>query len=270
MWPDISPDGKKIILSGEDEKQQGIWLYENNKKILLLNGENFWAPVFSRDGKNIYFSKDDDEAHIDNVIYKQGLSGLDEPHRINSSNLRQLVPYLSPSNKYVLFISISERGSPDISYQVMGQDEVKSLVSTNNVELFTALSPDEQFMVFDSEKSGRREIYLTRFPDSGVQRQISIEGGSHPIWRGNEIFYVSLNNELMVIKIDINGPQINIGRPEILFAGNQVGVQLANWFERNYTVSADGQEIVAVFAPQASQYYYVLVENWFEEFRDKN
>jgi hypothetical protein len=46
-------------------------------------------------------------------------------------------------------------------------------------------------------------------------------------------------------------------------------VQLFGPYVRKYTVKPGGREIIAVHSPQSSQYYMVLVENWYEEFRDK-
>jgi hypothetical protein len=124
-------------------------------------------------------------------------------------------------------------------------------------------------LFFVSNKSGRFEIYVSHFPDASVQRQVSINGGADPIWVGNEIFYSSFNNNLMVVNVDITSSDLSISQPKLLFSGNQVGVQLHSGNNKKYTVSSDGQKILAVFSPQSSQYYMVIVENWFEEFKNK-
>ncbi|MCG6914602.1 hypothetical protein LJE86_11855, partial [bacterium BMS3Abin03] len=129
--------------------------------------------------------------------------------------------------------------------------------------------PDERFMVFGSNKTGNWEIYVSHFPDASVQRQVSINNGIYPIWIGNEIFYSSTNNDLMVVNVDITGSDLSIGQPKLLFSGNQVGVKLFSGTPRTYTVAPDGQKILAVYSPLSSQYYIVLEENWFEEFKNK-
>ena len=81
--PELSPDGTEVMYDGSDGNNSGIWLLKpNNKKTLIMNGEFYSYPFFSKDGKSIYF----DKADASNIpfIYKQSLNGLGEPQRINN------------------------------------------------------------------------------------------------------------------------------------------------------------------------------------------
>ena len=73
----------------------------------------------------------------------------------------------------------------------------------------------------------------------------------------------------MVVNVDVNGSDLSISQPKLLFSGRQVGVKLYSGTIRTYTVAPDGQKILAVFSPLSSQYYIVLEENWFEQFKNK-
>jgi hypothetical protein len=267
--PELSPDGTEVIYDGSDGNNSGIWLQKsNNKKTLIMNGEFYFAPFFSKDGKSIYF----DKVGASNIpfIYKQSLSGLGEPQRINNLDQGQGVSYLSKNDKYIMITTGRANGNLDLWYQEKDKKEPKVLLQTDYTEYGASLSPDERFMVFGSNKRGTWEIYVSHFPDASVQRQVSINNGVHPIWIGNEIFYSSFNNDLMVVDVDFTGSDLSISQPKLLFSGNQVGVQLYSGTIRKYTVTPDGQEILAVFSPQSTQLYMVLVENWIEEFRSKN
>jgi serine/threonine protein kinase len=266
--PDLSPDGTEVIYDGNDGNNSGIWLLKpNNKKTLIMNGEFYTNPFFSKDGKSIYF----DKADASNIpfIYKQSLNGLGEPQRINNLDQGQAVSYLSKSDKYIMITTSRINGNLDLWYQEKGEKEPKVLLKTDYSEYGASLSPDERFMVFGSNKNGPWEIYVSPFPDASVQRQVSINNGLHPIWVGNEIFYSSYNNDLMVVNVDITGSDLSISQPKLLFSGNQVGGQLYNGNIRKYTVAADGQKILADYSPQSSQLYMVLVENWIEQFKNK-
>jgi serine/threonine protein kinase len=266
--PDLSQDGTEIIYDGSDGSNSGIWLQKmNNKRTLIMNGEFYFAPLFSKDGKSIYFAKVD--ASNTPFIYKQSLNSLGEPQRINNLEQGQVYPTLSKSNKYITFTALRSNDNVDLWYQETDKKVPKVLLQTEYNEYGSSLSPDERYMVFGSNKSGRFEIYVSHFPDASVQRQVSINGGADPIWVGNEIFYSSFNNNLMVVNVDITSSDLSISQPKLLFSGNQVGVQLHSGNNKKYTVSPDGQKILAVFSPQSSQYYMVIVENWFEEFKNK-
>ena len=268
LRPDLSPDGTNVIYDGSDGNNSGIWLLKpNNKKTLIMNGEFYASPFFSKDGKSIYFVK----ADASNIpfIYKQSLNGLGEPQRINNLDEGQEVTYLSKNDKYIMFTAIRTDGNWDLMYQEKDQKEPKVLLKTDYQEYGASLSPDERFMVFGSNKTGTFEIYVSHFPDASVQRQVSINNGVYPIWIGNEIFYSSYNSDLMVVNVDITGSDLSIGQPKLLFSGNQVGVKLFSGTPRTYTVAPDGQKILAVYSPLSSQFYIVLVENWFEQFKNK-
>ena len=168
-----------------------------------------------------------------------------------------------------MITTVRANGNLDLWYQEKNKKEPKILLQTDYNEYGASLSPDERFMVFVSNKSGQYQIYVTHFPDVSVQRQVSINNGIFPIWIGNEIFYSSYSQDLMVVNVDITGSDISISQPKLLFSGNQLGVQLYGVNVRKYTVTPDGQKILADYSPQSSQFYMVLVENWIEQFKNK-
>jgi serine/threonine protein kinase len=268
--PNISPDGTQVVVGGNDGNDAGIWLQKmNNKKTLILQ-DDASRPTFSNDGKYLYYSIYNSEQNSQ-IIYKQRINGLGEPERINNTDYVQYVPYLSESNRYILITGRkTKESSLDIFYQENGGTEVKDLLTAAHNEVIPSLSPDERFMVFESDKNGQYEIYLTQFPDTRLQRQVSINGGMHPQWIGDEIFFVTPENELMVVTVEFSDTEISINTPQLLFSGDQAGVRLFRNYNRKYTVMPDGKSIIAVHSPQSTEDFMVLVENWYEEFRDKN
>ena len=78
-------------------------------------------------------------------------------------------------------------------------------------------SPDGKWLAYESDESGRAEIYVRAFPDADQRRQISTEGGSGPLWApsGRELFYRNVN-EMLVVEIDIE-QAFRPGRPRVLF-----------------------------------------------------
>ena len=132
------------------------------------------------------------------------------------------------------------------------------------------MSPDGRFVAYQSDKSGQNEVYVTNFPKADQQWQVSFNGGEYPQWIGNELFFINpRQNELMVAKVKTS-PDFQSENPEELFSANTAGVLLANTNYLKYTVTKDGKNIVAVKSlTDSNQGKLVLVENWFEEFKDK-
>ena len=44
------------------------------------------------------------------------------------------------------------------------------------------LSPDAKFLAYESNESGRYEVYVQPFPQGGAKWQVSTNGGSQPRW----------------------------------------------------------------------------------------
>ncbi|HEV7487738.1 MAG TPA: hypothetical protein VGQ65_18885 [Thermoanaerobaculia bacterium] len=109
--------------------------------------------------------------------------------------------------------------------------QAKPYVSTRFRESSAALSPDNAFIAYVSDESGRNEVYVERFPTHAGRRLISTAGGVAPRWRadGRELFYVALGGEVMSVDMTTEA-----AAPKPLF-------RLPGY---TYDVTRDGQRFV--------------------------
>ena len=130
-----------------------------------------------------------------------------------------------------------------------------------------ALSPDAGWMAYDSDESGRVEVYLQSFPDpTRARRQVSTGGGSEPIWtqQGRELVF-RRGDTVMATTID---PATGIvGRPTVLFAGRFNADP--GWSQtRTYDVTPDGRRFLMLRWPDDNVRRHVLVTTgWWPELR---
>ena len=77
----------------------------------------------------------------------------------------------------------------------------------------------QRWMAYQSNESGRDQIYIQAVPASGAKYQISTEGGTVPRWRrdGRELFYISADQRLVAVPISA-GSGLQVGKPQPLFA----------------------------------------------------
>jgi hypothetical protein len=80
------------------------------------------------------------------------------------------------------------------------------LIETMFSELNAELAPAGQWLAYQSNESGRFEVYVRPFPkvDAG-KWQVSTDGGRVPLWSrdGQELFYVSLEGVLMGVRVEL-------------------------------------------------------------------
>jgi len=128
------------------------------------------------------------------------------------------------------------------------------------------LSPDGRWLAYQSDESGRREIYVLAFPGPGGKWQVSTGGGTKPHWRadGNEIYYRTLEQTIMAVPVSA-GASFEPGTPRPLFKAvlNEGGYSGTRWVP-----SADGQRFL-LNSPldDRSRARFIVVTDWTAELR---
>ena len=82
-----------------------------------------------------------------------------------------------------------------------------------------SLSPDGRWIAYESNESGRYEVYVQTFPPSGGKWQISTSGGDLPRWRedGKELYYLDPARKLMAVDVHVGANQFSPSVPNVLF-----------------------------------------------------
>ncbi|PYV20907.1 MAG: hypothetical protein DMG27_21925, partial [Acidobacteria bacterium] len=128
-------------------------------------------------------------------------------------------------------------------------------------------SPDGRWIAYQSDESGRGEIYVRPFPGPGGKTLISPEGGTQPVWarNGRELFY--RNGDKMMAAAVETEPVFAAVKPKLLFEGHyETGIYT---YLANYDVSLDGRRFLMIKASEhevaATQINVVL--NWLEDLK---
>jgi len=116
-------------------------------------------------------------------------------------------------------------------------------------------------VAYQSDESGRYEVYVNSFPEARSKTRISTAGGTYPQWGpdGRELFYMSPENKLMAVSIKLGADSVEASAPRELFTLPA----LDNGLDAPYDVAPDGQRFLVRATPQqqAAQPLTVIV-NW--------
>ena len=120
-------------------------------------------------------------------------------------------------------------------------------------------------MAYQSDASGRLEIYVQPFPGPGPRRPISTDGGADTRWSrdGHELFYTN-GDKLMAVTV-ATGPTFSAGAPRVLFEGRY---RLSSGSVA-YDVSPDGRRFLRVqrVQPERPANRIDVVLNWLTELK---
>jgi serine/threonine-protein kinase len=267
--PHISPDGQRIAVaipsgsSGSD-----VWVYEIPRGTLtrLTFDEHSSAPIWSPDGKRIAFATTRPTGPAILVKPADG-SGAEETLVAGESLI--LVPTSwSSDGKFLAYWAVGSATGRDIwIVPLTGERKPQPFLQTKFNEMQARFSPDSRWIAYQSEESGRYEVYVQPFPGPGGKWQISTNGGTTPVWaeNGRELFYMSSGNFMSASvtaqpTFSASTPRIVADYPPFLMGRLSNGV---------YDVSADGQQILFVRAnvENGPPDEVRVVLNWTEELK---
>jgi WD40-like Beta Propeller Repeat len=138
------------------------------------------------------------------------------------------------------------------------------VVQTNFNERLAQFSPDGRWIAYESNESGRFEVYAQAFPTSGGKWQISTNGGAMARWGrdSKELFYVGLDGRLMATPITVasGGGALQPGTPVPLFM-THIGGAVQGTNRHQYMVSPGQRFLMNSITEEATSPITVIL-NW--------
>jgi len=277
----FSPDGRMIAMSDNDQ-QQDVWVYEwarPRKSRVTYDPLSDRYPIWTPDGRRITFGSVRGNKSTFN-IYWQRADGTGEPQRLTESMNNQIPMSWSwhPSGKFLAFREIRSQTNWDIWILPMDGDEASGwkpgkptvFLASPFIESEAAFSPDGRWLAYQSDESGKNEVYVRLFPSGEGKRQISTAGGELPTWSGNgkELFYRTTDQRIWAVGYNADGDSFNYERPHLWSDGTFTdrGARI-----RNFDLHPDGQRFAVLKAPQTQvenkSDKVTLVFNFFDELR---
>jgi len=116
--------------------------------------------------------------------------------------------------RYILYAI----GNSSLEYVILPELRTSLFLKVPSAIRNAQFSPDEKWVAYASNETGKWEIYVTSFPEARGRWQVSTGGGEQPRWRGDgkELFYLSSNGKMMAAPVTI-GANFDVGRPVELF-----------------------------------------------------
>jgi Tol biopolymer transport system component/predicted Ser/Thr protein kinase len=255
----LSANGNSVATTRLDP-QAGvfdIWLYDlaRGTNSRFTSGSPYNAfPVWSPDSTHIAFF---DGAFVN----QRTTNGAGQDEILDKSTRFKIPVDWSKDGRYIIeeAVADSKTGSDIWVLPLFGDKKPFPYLQTDANEAAAKLSPNGQWLAYQSDESKRNEIYVTTFPQPGGKWQISTDGGSYPVWSrdGKELFYISADGKMMAVDVK-SGPKFDPGVPRSLF---DVGTDFTAYGD-GYDVGNDGRFLIPVSVEQSGAHPITVVLNW--------
>ena len=245
-----------------------VWLIDAARGVptrFTFDAADDASPVWSPDGSRVVFASE--RKGVYNLYWKLS-SGAGADEMLLESDQPKWPSDWSSDGRFLLFYSFDPQTGFDLwVLPVSGDKKPFPFLKTPFEERDGQFSPGGKWIAYQSNESGRSEIYVQPFPGPGGKFQISTNGGAQPRWNknGKEIFYVSLDSKMMVfpVKMSPDGQSLEPETPAALFPVRIAGGTLSRFNRQQYAVSSDGQRfLVNLAADEGPASPITLILNW--------
>ena len=266
----LSPDGSRLAIGLNTDAGDDIWMKQLPRGPLsriTFDAAPEMRPRWSADGRFVTFI-----SALPGVLQHRadglGSDSLLKPGVVDEAVLSRDGAWLVLRTGALGAVT----GGRDIVGVRTGADTARvPLVVTPFDEEAIALSPDGKWMAYQSDETGRTEVFVRAFPNtSAFKHQVSNGGGVAPLWSrdGRELFFVSPGADMMSARVTAGSP-IAIAAPSPLFHIADDLLKVEYTFYTPWDVAADGRFIMARarVGTAGTAMSVVIAENWLMELR---
>jgi Tol biopolymer transport system component len=237
----LSRDGTRAVVARRESEDgpSALWIVEFARGVnmrLTFGSLSASSPIWSPDGSRILFSARREGGTGMFQLAANG-SGKEELLQQRPGNVH--IDSWSPGGRFIAYTAADAKGGSAIwALPANGGDRKPMLILQDSFRVRQAsFSPDERWIAYVSNESGRDEVYVRGFPSGEGKWLISSSGGTHPSWRsdGRELFYVSPDGTLTAVGIasSASGIRPDVARPLFRTRG-----------ATRYSATTDGQRFL--------------------------
>jgi serine/threonine-protein kinase len=266
--PRLSPDGRRVaVLRATDLNfaNRDVWildLVQGTQTRLTFDTSAGW-PLWSPDGRRIVYSRFlDGSGGFRGQLFQLPADGSGTPEPLMADSGQWQPAGFESGGRAIVY---SGRPAPGAKSEIRrisldGGAKPQPVLTTPFDNGPVSLSPDGRYIAYASNESGRNEVYIRPYPGPGGRWQVSLEGGTEPIWSpaGGEIFYRH-GDDMMTASVRTQPSLEVLGRSK-LFTGQ---FESGNFRDHDYSVAADGKTFLMVQPVVGTEQALVVTLGWF-------
>ena len=252
VYFDLSPDESRVVIERQDPvwSTDDVWIMDLKREaITRLTSDRLFdqAPIWSPDGSEILFFSNRSGL---GDLYRKIASGALPEEPFFKSEFRKWTSSWSSDGK-ILFESRNQNNWDLMTIPTVAAGKPVPFLATAANERQGRFSPNNRWVAYVSDESGKYEVYVQSFPPSTTKVQISTQGGGQPAWRsdGSELFFLS-GGKITSVLLQFRGNEIDVGVPVVAMDAVDLGPGItAAGSGKVYAVTRDASRFLILLPP---------------------
>ena len=265
----LDATGKRVLRMNA-VGQRDLWMedLERGTSTRLMSGDGWFTGTWSPDGEWAVYPKG---LPMPNLYRVRTRAGSPE-ERLTTSGHTQVPTSISPDGSMLVYDEANPTTSGDVWMMRLPlpgsgsatPPEARPLVNTKAAESLGRISANGRWLAYQSNESGRFEVYIRSFPEGDHTIQVSNSGGLAPVWsrKGTNLYYRSISGTVMLATVT-SAPAPALTTPRPLFD--------ARGYENVFDVSPDDQRflMMPVVTTEVGGGQIHVILNFLEELRQR-
>jgi Tol biopolymer transport system component len=270
--PQLSPDGTRaaVVWQTITAGSGDIWISDLSRKTFtrLSFSGNANSPVWSADGRTIYYVYIDPTGSKTTIMRKPA-DGSRDAESMVVLETRAFLKAVTADDAFAILdyanLSTAGRESDVVKLPLVANAKPERLVSSPFDDYAGVWSPDGRWLAYQSDESGRSEIYVRDVSGAGGRWQVSTTGGEEPRWSpdGRELFY---RNETQMMAVSVDTRTTFAAKPPTRLFDGVYNLRSDTGVSYSVHPRADRFLMIRLTDEDATS-SMVVVMNWFADLR---
>lgn len=268
--PRFSPDGRKLALH-IFEQQDDIWVLDLGRNALTrltFDPREDETPVWSPDSQWIAYAGFARAGTDRRALLRRRADGSGSEEVLwSGADHNHVTDWSSDGRSIIMELVHPQRRSDLVAFDV-SEKKIRPLIESPFNEAGARLSPDGKWLVYQSDESGRTEIYVVAYPALDKKNQVSPDGAEQPVWsRDGRAIYFRTEKNIERAAATVDGSALTIGAPTAMFPDTYFRPQAIN--HTTIDVAANGDVLVLDRIDALQTPEVVGIFNWMDDVRRK-
>jgi Tol biopolymer transport system component len=266
----LSPDGRHLAyqLTDATGAAADIWVLDLERNVssrfTIDPGNDIW-PVWGADSRMLYWASNRKSVY---AIYRRAIDSVAADSLVYQGPANIGPVDASRDGAYLGCMQTDGAGGWDLIAIDLRTGKPLPIATSKFSETRPHFSPDGHWVAYDSNQSGRSELFVQAFPGPGAPVQISSGGGGNPLWRadGNELYFRTVDQVCYAVDVK-TGARFEAGAPRPMFTMS-LNISGMSGNVGLWAAAADGQKFLFNRPLHAeSAWLPIAVFNWTEQLK---